>query len=64
MLYWSIPVFLIAVLSIAGSFYLPKTSQQDIVWLIPFSLSPLLMLGSLVQILIWSRILPDKKQNA
>ena len=64
LIYWSLPVLLIAVLSIAASFYLPKTSPNDIAWFIPLSLSPLLLLGSLVQILIWSRTLPDKKQNA
>jgi len=64
LIYWSIPVLMIAVLSIAASFYLPKTFPNDIAWFIPLSLSPLLLLGSLVQILIWSRTLPNKKQNA
>jgi hypothetical protein len=64
LIYWSIPVLLISLLSIVISFYLPKTSPKDIAWLVPLSLSPLLLLGSLVQIIIWSRALPDKKQNA
>jgi len=60
LIYWSIPILLIGSAVVAAAFMLPKSEMQNTDWMVLFTpLSALLLLGALVQTLIWSKKLPD-----
>ncbi len=59
MIYWSIPVLLIGIISVIASFFVSPSSPQDIAWVIPVSLTSLIILGALIQTVVWSHRLPS-----
>ncbi len=59
MILWSIPVLVIGLAMLCAAFFV-ETQQKDFAWILPLSLSGLLIFGALIQTLIWSRKLPGK----
>ena len=64
MIYWSIPVLVLGIAMTISAFFISKTEPSDLGWVIPLSLSGLLILGALIQTFIWSAKLPNKDENA
>ena len=63
MIYWSIPVGLIGLVMVIVSLFIEKSTPIGNSWIISLSLAGLLILGALIQTLIWSRKLPSKIQT-
>ncbi len=57
LIWWSIPILVIGIVMIIGSFFAGEEFLNP-GWLIPFYLSGLLLLGALIQTMIWSKRLP------
>lgn len=60
MIYWSIPVLVIGLVMLVVAFFTAPLQPKDMAWILSASLTGVLILGALVQTLVWSRHLPDK----
>jgi hypothetical protein len=60
LIYWSIPIIAIGIAVLVAAFFIPKFEPKDVCWIIaPTFLSVAMLMGGTIQILMWSKKLPD-----
>lgn len=60
MIYWMLPLLVAGISTIISSFFIPPTTNVEAIWIGTAGIPTLLLIGSIIQVVIWSKHLPSK----